>query len=128
MLVTPHPQAADQTSQTQDIGEMVGPEVHVLVHVGVFPVDCCFQAAVTLPPENCGQKWEFSILLNFHGDLIEVFTPLRWSESASVVPFFTMLQVSSTYLFQIWGLTGIVQNASSSKNSHVVISHRSRHR
>ena len=107
---------------------MVGPEVHVLVHVGVFPVDCCFQAAVTLPPENCGQKWEFSILLNFHGDLIEVFTPLRWSESASVVPFFTMLQVSSTYLFQIWGLTGIVQNASSSKNSHVVISHRSRHR
>ena len=58
-------QAPDKTSL--DVGRMVGPEVQVLVRVSGHSVDRDLQAAITLPPENCVQKQECSVLLDFHG-------------------------------------------------------------
>ena len=50
-------------------------------------------------------------------NLMEGRTLLRWLRSPSTVPFFTMQQVLSTYLFQSRGLEGAELSASSSKNS-----------
>ena len=50
---------------------------------------------------------------------------LRLSKSASTVPFFTMQQVSSTYLFQSQGFIGSAE-CNLFKEFHVEVGHSSR--
>ena len=58
-------QAPDQTSL--DMGWMVDQKSrYYVVRVSGHSVDHDLQAAVTFPPDKCVQKWERSILLDFH--------------------------------------------------------------
>ena len=105
-------QTPDQSSL--DMRWVVGLEVKVPVCVGGLPVDSDIQATIVSPLEQGVKKREASVSLYFHA---EPRTLLRWLRSPSTVPFFTIQQVSSTYLFKSWGLEGADSSASSSKNS-----------
>ena len=116
-LVLPSDDGSSPVIQTLDqspldLGWMVGVEVQLPVYVCWFSVDSDVQAAITSPLEQGVEKGSLPSFSTSTVNQMDGHTLFRWVRSSSTVPFFTMQQVSSTYLFQRWGFVGTVKQTS----------------